>query len=84
MADNPPTIDAYRKTYKMRAVGSGGQTIEVSMPPEVIKREATKRGLTIQEFIDQYRAIAHYNNFDGVLYQFEEIPSEGQAQSASK
>jgi len=65
---------AYRKKYAMRAVGTGG--FEVSIPKEVIEREARKRGLTPGEFREKYTAVALYNDFDGVFYRFE--PKEGE------
>ena len=46
-------IDAYKRRYKMRAVGQGGLNIVVSIPRLVIKREAEKRVLTVGEFLEQ-------------------------------
>jgi len=65
---------AYRsKPYKMRAVGQDGLNIVVSIPRVVIEREGRQRGLTIEEFLQQCRAVAYYNGFGGVLYRFERI-----------
>lgn len=65
--------DSYRKTYRLRlAQGKDRKSIEVTFPYEVIEKESRKRGLTIQEFIDQYQAVAQYNGFEGVTYTFEE------------
>lgn len=66
------TRDSYKRRYKMRAVGQDGLNIVVSIPKVIIAREAEKRGLTIGEFLEQFRAVAHYNSFEGVLYTFEE------------
>jgi hypothetical protein len=74
---NTDSLDAYRKTYKLRlAQGkqSDRKSIEVTIPYEVIEKEARKRGLTIEEFIKKFQAVAQYNSFEGVLYNFEEIP----------
>ena len=60
----------------MRAVGQDGLNIVVSIPRVVIEREAEKRGLTVGEFLDQFKAVAQYNSFEGVLYTFEEIEGE--------
>ncbi len=60
----------------MRAVGQDGLNIVVSIPRVVIEREAEKRGLTVGEFLDQFKAVAQYNSFEGVLYTFEEIQGE--------
>ena len=76
MANQP--LDAYRKTYKLRlAQGSKTNTIEVTFPYPVIEKEARKHGLTVEQFIETYQAVAQYNGFDGVLYTFEEIPQNG-------
>jgi hypothetical protein len=71
-------IEAYRKTYKLRlAQGNKVKTIEVTFPYEVIDKEARKHGITVEEFIKRFQAIAQFNNFDGVIYHFEEMPANG-------
>jgi len=76
--------DTYKKRYKMNAVGRDGKTTTVAIPPEVIDREAERKKMTPEEFIEKHRAVAHYNNFDGVFYTFEQVqdemetPKEGQ------
>lgn len=62
----------YKKEYRLKVLMAGRKSINVTMPYEVIQREAEKRGITIPEFIEHYRAIAEYNNFDGVRYTFKE------------
>lgn len=64
--------DAYRKRYKMRALGPDGLNTVVSIPRVVIEREAEKHRLTVEEFRQQFRAVAQFDNFDGVHYTFEE------------
>lgn len=64
-------MDAYKRRYKMRAVGQGGLNIVVSIPRLVIKREAEKRVLTVGEFLEQFKVVAQFDNFDGVVYTFE-------------
>lgn len=68
--------DSYKRRYKMRAVGQDGLNIVVSIPRMVIEREAERRGLTIGEFLEQFKAVAQFDNFDGVVYTFEEIKRE--------
>ena len=68
--------DAYKRRYKMRALGENGLNIVVSIPRVVIEREAEKRGLTITKFLEQFKAVAQYNSFEGVLYTFEKIEGE--------
>jgi len=62
----------------MRAIGQDGLNIVVSIPRIVIEREAERRELTIEEFLEQFRAVAQFDNFDGVRYTFEEIEGEFQ------
>lgn len=64
--------DSYKRRYKMRAIGQDGLNIVVSIPRIVIEREAERRGLTIEQFLEQFRAVARFDNFDGVIYTFEE------------
>ena len=68
--------DSYKRRYKMRAIGQAGLNIVVSIPRVVIEREAEKWEITIKEFLEQFRAVAQYNSFEGVLYTFEEIKGE--------
>lgn len=63
--------DSYRKTYKMRSVGEDGLNIIVSIPRQVIEREARKHNLTVDKFLTQFRATALYNGFEGIHYIFE-------------
>lgn len=70
---NQQEIPAYKKEYKVRTIGKKGTAYEVSFPQEVIQRKARELGLTIEDFLEQYRAIAYYNAFDGVFYRFEPI-----------
>jgi hypothetical protein len=57
----------------MRAIGQDGLNIVVSIPRIVIEREAERRTLTIEEFLEQFRAVAEFDSFNGVLYTFEKI-----------
>ena len=69
--------NGYRKTYKMRSQGEGGLNIVVSIPRQIIAREARRKGMSILEFLKHYRAIATYNGFEGVLYTFEKVEVDG-------
>jgi len=64
---------SYKKHYRMNVVGKGGATTTVAIPPEVIDRKAEEVGLRPEEFIRRYKAVAHYDNFDGVFYAFERV-----------
>ena len=67
-------IIGYRKTYRLRTAVPGRKSIEVTFPYEVVEREARSKGLTIDEFLNCFQAIAEYDNFEGVIYKFVEIP----------
>lgn len=64
-------IDSYRKTYRLRRAVPNAKCVEVTVPYEVIEREANRRGISVDEFIERFRAIAQYDSFDGVFYKFE-------------
>ena len=71
-------LEAYRKTYRLRlAQGNKRKSIEVTFPYEVIEKESRKHGLTVDEFIKHFEAVAQYNNFDGVIYNFVAIEEDG-------
>jgi len=74
--DSVKLPDTYKRRYKMRTLGQDGLNTVVSIPRVVIEREAQKQGLSVEEFIEHFRAVAHYNNFDGVFYIFEEVEEE--------
>jgi len=61
---------ALQKTYKIRRNSIGRDSVIVAMPFEVVEREARKLGLTVDEFIDKYQAVAQYDSFDGIHYTF--------------
>ena len=59
--------NVYEKPYRMRVFKGN---VAVSVPPEVIRKEAKKNGLSINEFIKQFHLVAQYNSFEGIHYQF--------------
>jgi len=70
--------NAYQKKYQIRVPVDGRKSFVVTLPYEVVEREARKKGLTIPEFIEKFQAVASYDNFDGIHYTFEEIADESQ------
>lgn len=62
--------NVYQKTYKMRQQGREKQNVVVSIPPEIMEKEARIRNLSVEEFIDKFRVVASFNGFEGVLYKF--------------
>jgi len=67
----------YRKTYRLRTAVPGRKSIEVTFPYEVVEREARSRSLTIEQFLNRFQAVCEYDAFEGVIYKFEEIATEG-------
>lgn len=65
--------DTYKRRYKMRAQGREGLNTVVSIPRVVIEREAERKGLSIEQFLQDFIAVAQYDNFDGVFYSFEPV-----------
>lgn len=66
-----PEDVGYKQVYKMRQLVKGAKHITVAIPYQVIERQATIHGLTVEEFIVKYEAVAEYNGFDGVHYTFQ-------------
>jgi len=66
----------YRRTYRLRTAVPGRKSIEVTFPYEVVEKEARSRGLTIDEFLNQFQVAAEYDNFEGVIYRFQELPKK--------
>ena len=62
--------DALRKEYAVTVVAKGVKSLKVTFPYEVVEREARKRGLTLEQFLEHYQVIAQYDSFDGVFYSF--------------
>ena len=66
----------YRRTYRLRTAVPGRKSIEVTFPYEVVEKEARSKGLTIDEFLTRFQTVVEFDNFDGVIYKFEEIERE--------
>jgi hypothetical protein len=62
----------YRKEYKMRRLVPDRNYISVTMPYEVVERQATIHNLTVEEFVKRFVVVAEYNSFDGVRYTFKD------------
>nr|QBN22580.1 hypothetical protein [uncultured archaeon] len=64
------------RKYKLRFTGENGSSIETTIPPGVIRREANKRGISVEEFKQKYRVVWYANNFDGLHLKFVEAEEE--------
>lgn len=67
----------YRKTYRLRMAVPGRKSIEVTFPYEVVEKEARSKGLTVGEFLNRFQTVCEYDNFEGVIYRFQEIEGAG-------
>lgn len=63
----------FKKKYKMRSVGEDGLNTVVSIPRIVLQREADKQGISLDDFLKNYRAVAQFDNIDGIRYTFEKV-----------
>lgn len=61
------------RSYKLRPTGKSGEnsSVETTVPRKVIEREAKKRGLSLDDFIKEYRAVWYANQFDGLHLTFK-------------
>jgi hypothetical protein len=63
------TIDprnALQKRVKIRATGADGRSFEVTIPREVVMREARKLRIPPEEVAKKLRAVWHYDHFKGL------------------
>lgn len=63
----------FKKKYKMRSLGEDGLNTVVSIPRIVLQREADKQGISLDDFLKNYRAVAQFDNIDGIHYTFEKV-----------
>jgi len=66
--------DVHTKTFRMQATGADGRTVRVSIPRYVVRREADKRGLELEQFLEEFRIEWLYDGFDGAYARF--VPAE--------
>ena len=59
--------ELYTKRYKLRPTSKDGKgSIETTLPPEVLEKEARKYGLSMSELCDRMEVEWRYNNFRGI------------------
>lgn len=66
--------DAYSTRFRLRRAVQGRKFLRVGIPWVVVEREAKKRNVDIDTFLETHEVECLYNNFDGVHYQF--VPKE--------
>jgi hypothetical protein len=59
------------RRYCIRPTGKNAATIETSIPKEALEREARRRGLTVQQAINELVAVWRFNSFHGLFLSFE-------------
>jgi hypothetical protein len=64
---------AYESTFKLRRAIKNKNSLKVTFPYQVVEKEAKSRGLTVDEFMQKFHAVAQYNGFQGVRYIFREM-----------
>lgn len=57
--------DTYTKVFRMQATGADGQTVRVSVPREIVRREAKRHRLSIKQFLEHFCIEWRYNSFPG-------------------
>jgi len=61
--------EALSDRYKIRKAGKG-TTLESCIPYKAIEREARRRGMSVEEFLDTHEAEFLYNDFSGLHIRF--------------
>ena len=64
------------KKYRLRRVGARRATIAITLPREVVEREARRLGISEEEATEKLLGIWKYNAFHGVHLSFEPIKKE--------
>ena len=73
MGDKTITIklsDTYSKTYKIRRVNTKERSMETTVPIDLVQKQASKEGITVDVFLRDYKIEWRYNGFDGMLLRF--------------
>lgn len=63
----------YTKIYKMRYEVRGRKYIVSGVPYELVEKEAKAKGLTVDEFIEQYRVVWQYNGAKDIKLSFQPV-----------
>ncbi len=68
-------LTGFQKRYRVRRAAAGSSSLEVTFPQEVVERKAREVGLSIDDFLKAYSAIADYDQ-DRVIYTLSLTPTE--------
>jgi len=61
---------SYKRVYRIRRVAPNIQSIEVTVPLEVVGRYASREGITVKELLRDYKIEWLFNGFDGAFMRF--------------
>ena len=68
-----PPLDSYKRFFRMQAAGADGKTTRTTIPRDIVRKEAAKRGIEVKEFLEKFRVVWIYNNFEGAITNFVPI-----------
>lgn len=61
------------KKYRLRRVGARRATIAITLPREVVEREARRLGISEEEAAEKLFGVWKYNDFHGLHLSFEPV-----------
>ncbi len=66
-------IIAYERSFRLRRAVKNKNSLEVTFPWEVAEREAKILGLTVDQFLKEFKLVAFWGGVPGVRYTFRKI-----------
>ena len=67
---------SYRKVVSLRRACRTTNTVECSIPHQVLLKEATARGITIEEFTKKFSVEHIFGDFEGGYYLYHFVKRE--------
>lgn len=64
---------SYERTYTMRSVGGG---ISTSIPKQIVERKAKEEGISPEEFIESFRVVIFFDDYEEVDGAFRFVKKE--------
>lgn len=65
------------KKYKLRRAGAQRASIEITLPKEIVEREARRLGISEKKAAEKLLGVWKYNNFHGAHLSFEPLEEKG-------
>lgn len=63
--------ESFRRSYHFRRIMKNKNSIQVTFPFEVIEREARTYGISVDQFLEKFCAVAEFNGGSVVTYTIE-------------